>query len=813
MSFLQRKWIFSWKQTREQGVIVFFAILVLILVGRLFFLQVVKWADYRKALTVKHTSEVDINAKRGGIFAYDDAWQAIALATNADLYTLFVDPKYVRDIERIDQIITPILYEHFCKMNSLWEPTKEQCINNIETFTQTTILPKYQTIHYQTVSDASLTGQLEEQWAINIENDGISQQRQEIINAFSEEEAKNRISARLVTLLTPTIRTKNYVWFFDSTSLLDALSTSEIPSLSIVNTYYVYIEPENVKDADKEAEALLELLTAYWYNYSYSTIRSKFQRQTTRYVKITDSINARLAEKISLAISQNRSIQSSCKWKWSNCEPGIPLLHGLGLEKTERRYYPMWNFAANILWYVKPDWTALYGVEQYYDTLLKGEPGHVVGLSAPWIWEIGSNEISIINATNGYDVYLTINPYIQRKTENLIAHYLNEFKADSIAIFIMDPFSGNVIASANAPTFDPNIPQASYELKPLSPADAYIVDDDTYVDIPIYYVTTGNKLEIATYDERKTTTGNKYVAKNLLGPQVFVDKNIAYPYEPGSIIKPFTVAAALDSDEITLYDFYSDPDGEVKIDIGNGAFQYIRNADQGHCIWTNTYLHALIYSCNVGIVDIALQMKKEVFYNYMQKMWFGSLTNIELAGESAGSLDTAATAGTARFFNNSFGQGMLATPAQIAAWYSALVNGWYYIKPRIVERLYDPEAKKYIENPVKPGAQILKPEISEKMKDALFEVVHWWLTKNFGIQWYTLGGKTGTSQIAFKWQYRSWNWWTHGSFVGMVTRDDLKYIVVIQIRRPRTNQFWEYTAWKIFGDLSKILIEKNLILD
>ena len=79
----------------------------------------------------------------------------------------------------------------------------------------------------------------------------------------------------------------------------------------------------------------------------------------------------------------------------------------------------------------------------------------------------------------------------------------------------MDPYSGNVIASANAPTFDPNNPQVSYELKPLTIAESYIVDDDSRIDIPIYF-TTGNTLKVATYDERKDPTLKKYIAKNLL---------------------------------------------------------------------------------------------------------------------------------------------------------------------------------------------------------------------------------------------------------------------------------------------------------
>lgn len=391
-----------------------------------------------------------------------------------------------------------------------------------------------------------------------------------------------------------------------------------------------------------------------------------------------------------------------------------------------------------------------------------------------------------------------------------MAHYMTEFSADSIAVIVMDPYSWNIVASANAPTFDPNNPQESYALKPLTLVDANIINDDSHVDIPVYFA-SWNDLKVATYDERKNPLLKKYIAKNLLWAQVFVDKNIAFPYEPWSIIKPFTVSAWLDNDEISLYDRYSDPEWQVKIDLWDGAFQLIRNADEKDCQGTQTFLHALIYSCNVWMVRIAQKIKKEAFFNYMDRFWFWQATNIELAWEDPWYIDTAANAWLARFFNTAFGQGILATPVQIAAAYSAIVNWWYYVKPRIVDRIYDPVSKAFIQNPIKTWTQILKKETSDKMKEALWEVVYWWLTRKFGIPWYTLGGKTWTSQIAFKWVYRSWAWWTNASFVGIVTKENLKYVVVIQVRRPRNNQFWEYTAGKLFSDLSKTLIEKDLI--
>ena len=816
IKLLQKK-LFSQKQwTREFGLIVFFLGLIGIIILRLFYLEVIKAWYYRTLMSQQHSSKVDITAKRGNIFAYDNAGKPVPLATNADIYTLYVDPKFVRDPQRVADILTPELYTHFCETYGLENIVPIQCITNIEQFTKATILPRLKVLYYSNIDQQSgdLTlisgGLLENQVLVDQDNTEIKKQREDIIAAFTREEALSRIRAQLLSLLSPQPKTKNFLWFFESPALLDALSGAQLPYLTIDNTYYVSITPNITKDIMKESLRVSEILKAHGYTLTPERIAPLFSLQDTRYVKITDGMNAEIAQRIMKAKDNNYDIQNTCKDKPSSCEKNVPLLHGIGLEKQSKRYYPLGTFASNILGHMTPQ-GGLYGIEQRYNQLLKGTPWQIRGLSTPWIGAVGSNDVSIVNPVDGWDVYLTIDPSLQKNVETLIAHYVREFAADSISILIMDPFSGNIVASANAPTFNPNNPQASYELEPLTLYNSYIIDDETHVDIPVYYL-SWEKLSLTTYDQRKDPTLKKFVAKNLLWPQVFVDKNIAFPYEPGSIIKPFTVSIGLDNDEISAYDFYSDPKGEISIDLGDGASQYIRNADKANCIGTHTFLHALIYSCNIWMVRIAQKVKKNAFFNFMEKIGFGQPTNIELAGEDPWFLDTAANAWLARFFNNAFGQWFLATPIQIAAWYSVLVNGGYYVKPRIVDKIYDNKTQTTIVNPIKIGWQIIRKETSEKIKDALFQVIYGWLTKRFGIPWYTLGGKTGTSQISFKGNYRSGNWWTNASFAGMVTKENLKYVVVIQVRRPRTNQFGEYTAGKIFGDVSKLLIEKDLIL-
>jgi cell division protein FtsI/penicillin-binding protein 2 len=89
----------------------------------------------------------------------------------------------------------------------------------------------------------------------------------------------------------------------------------------------------------------------------------------------------------------------------------------------------------------------------------------------------------------------------------------------------------------------------------------------------------------------------------------------------------------------------------------------------------------------------------------------------------------------------------------------------------------------------------------------LFEVVNGWQIKKFAIAWKTLAGKTWTSQIPFRGKYQNGVWRTNGSFAWIITRDNTKYVIIIQVRRPRTNQRWELTAWAVYGQLAKFLVE------
>jgi len=209
------------------------------------------------------------------------------------------------------------------------------------------------------------------------------------------------------------------------------------------------------------------------------------------------------------------------------------------------------------------------------------------------------------------------------------------------------------------------------------------------------------------------------------------------------------------------------------------------------------------------MVKIIIRIGKDIFYNYLQQLWFWKQTWIQLSNESAWNISALEHFSLARFYNNSFWQWILVTPIQIAVAYSTIVNWWYLIKPTIVKKIQQwdsvTEFKKFIID------KIFSSKTSKDIIYALYSTIYNWDLIRLSIPNYTIWWKTWTSQIAFKWKYQRWNWWTIWSFAWIITKDNLKYVVVIKVSRPRTYQRWIYSAGYIFKDLSKFIIEYEWI--
>ena len=784
-----------------------FWVMFLVILIRLFYLQIIQHNNYNNELIKQSTSLASIKAERWDIYALDKTWQPVKLTENINLYDVAVDPreiwyntgwKLMKD--RFIELISPIVYKHLCVIHwmddILWDT--EQCIKNIESFANVELLPKEPEIfYYWKEYDAEWNEHLvvSDEYS-TFDYDDFYNRKQQVIDEFTKDNAMEIIANRLNEKIKIWIKEKNYVGYFTNEEFLKDLKQQDFNFISLEANFYLYVIPWKANN-HKNKILFKNFMNKRGETIDNTTVDLLFNEQTYKYIKLFSSANPQIAQDI-------KDLKDKYKdEKYSLDSDGGPynrysIVHWIILEPNTTRYYPYWEFMSNVIWYVDKNWEAFYWIEKYFNNILQWVDWEIIWRSNRNMWW---SDFEVINTKDGDDVVLTIDIWIQKEVESIAKRYIEAFHADSLAIMVFDPKKWEVKASVSLPTYNPNNYNDAYDMIPLSPEYSYLIDNESYNEVPVYIYSWWKYIK-TTSDERKDPTLKKYISKNVYWASVFVDKNISITFEPWSIFKAFTTAIWLDSDEIRLDDYYQD-DGSVKIDIYT-----IQDADKTACIWYHSFQDALINSCNVWMIKIVQALGKDIFYNYLRKLWFWEKTWIELANEKSGTLPNATNSSMATFFNNAFWQWVTVTQIQLACAYSTLVNWWTYIKPTIISQIRE----KSTDNDDtlrqwRSPHSVIRHEVSEEMRTALFNVASTnEQYKDARVAGYRLGAKSWTSQIAYKWRYKRWVWWTQATFAWIVSIDNPEYIVLIWVSRPRTNQWWVYTAWRIFWEIAEFLI-------
>ena len=810
ISFYFHKIPFIWNLnfTKEIQLISVFSVMFFVIVIRLFFLQIIQHNNYNIELMKQSTSLASIKAERWDIYALDKSWQPVKLTENINLYDIAIDPReiwynswWILMKDRLIELLTPIVYKHLCEIHGMdnikWDT--ELCIQNIESFANIELLPKEPNIFYYWKEYNAEWNEIPiiSPEYTTFDYNAFYENKQQIINNFTKDEAIKIITNRLNEKIKKWKKEKNYVWYYTNEEFWNDLNKQHFNFISTEANFYLYVVPRK-STSYKDKFLFQNFMNKRWVSLSSDNIDSLFKEQEYKYIKLFSSANPQIAQDIKKLktdyAKEKYSLDNSPYNKYS-------IVHWIILEPRTTRYYPYGEFMSNILWYVDKNWDAYYGIEKYFDNILQWIDWEISWRSNRNVWWA---DFEVINTKDWDDIVLTIDIWIQKEVESIAKKYIENFKADSIAVMVFDPNKWQVKASVSLPTYNPNNYNDAYTIIPLSPEYSYIIDNETYNEIPVY-IYTGWKYTKAKSEERSNTNIEKYISKNIYWASVFVDKNISATFEPWSIFKAFTMAIWLDSDEVRLDDYYQD-DWSVKIDIYT-----IQDADKEACTWYHSLLEALINSCNVWMIRIVQSLWTEIFYNYLTKLGFWEYTWIELAEEKNWSIPNATNVSMAAFFNNSFWQWVTVTQIQLATAYSVLINWWKYIKPTIISQIKKKSANNgivYIEEKKAHSIkQILRPEVSDEMRNALFNVVNVNNQyKNARVNWYRLWAKSWTSQIAYKWKYQRWEWWTQATFAWIVSIDDPEYIVLIWVSRPRTSQWWVWTAWKIFWEIATFLI-------
>jgi Cell division protein FtsI/penicillin-binding protein 2 len=410
-------------------------------------------------------------------------------------------------------------------------------------------------------------------------------------------------------------------------------------------------------------------------------------------------------------------------------------IRGITLESEPMRVYPQAGggphstLAANLLGFVNREGVGQYGVEQSYQEILAGSPRTTVSDRDANGQAVPGTAVVERDGVAGEDLSLTIDAGLQLSVEQALLHTWIADKAKSVSAVVMDPFSGEVYAEATYPSYD----------------------------------------------------ANDYGAIAATDPNRFMDPVVSSVYEPGSVFKMMTAAAALGAKTVTLKTKINDV-GTLRLDGGRTK---VNDADR-RAKGMMTFEDGVAFSRNVVAAKVALGLggttreSSAILHDTWLKLGFGQPTGIDVAGEVGGLVNDPAIRPWREIdlANAAFGQGVAVTPIQLADSFAALMNGGTLVRPHVVKAVGDREIV------TAPGPRVVSTRISDQLVGLMAHVI---ATVPFYhdrtiVQGYQVGGKTGTAQIwdakKGRWKVNLFNY----SFVGYIARQADRPDLVVAIR-------------------------------
>lgn len=429
----------------------------------------------------------------------------------------------------------------------------------------------------------------------------------------------------------------------------------------------------------------------------------------------------------------------------------IKALHfkGVGLLPERYRYYPAGDLASQVIGFTSvrdQKEQGMYGIEASQDEILRGETGKVSqerDASGRWL---PLTDREVIPSKDGMSLLLTLDRVVQYETEKILEEAVEKYAADSATALVMDPKTGNILSMASFPKFNPNM----------------------YSEVGDF--------------------------------SLFMNPAVSVSYEPGSVMKPITMAMGIEEGKVSPSTEYVDTGSVVE----SG---YVIHNSENKIYGRSNMTAVLESSINTGVIFVEKLISNQKFFNYLNAFGFGNKTNIELTAELPGNINNLKNLkATLSFFTASFGQGITATPIQMLSAYSVLANGGKLMKPHIIDRIIASDGK---EEKIEPEVvrQVVSKETSEALGKMLRSVVVNGHGKKADVPGYLVGGKTGTAQVAKTGSKGYEEGLSIGSFVGYAPIDDPKFVVMVKLDNPKNVEWAESSAAPTFGKIMKFLLE------
>ncbi len=419
-------------------------------------------------------------------------------------------------------------------------------------------------------------------------------------------------------------------------------------------------------------------------------------------------------------------------------------IFGVGFEEMQSRYYPEGSASAHVLGFVgrnkESDNVGYFGIEGYYDKDLSGLPGLIRSDRDLLNQPIFLGTQEKTDSENGRDLVLTIDKSVQNIVKSKLKEGMELYQAKQGCVIVADPYTLEILGLSCLPDYDP---------------EKYFDNSD----------------------------------------QVFKNSSISDLYEPGSTFKPLIMAGALEKKAVTLANTYNEKGpvviGEYTIKTWNNSYEGVINMTR-----------ILEKSSNVGMVHIGEKLKPQGLVDLIRSFRFGKLTEIDLQGEVSGYIKPFQDWYQIDFATATFGQGIVVTPIQMIRAFATLINGGYLMKPFVVKQLIGEKSTISVKPEV--VTKLLSDRTSEIMKTMLQSTIENGETKRLKPNGYSIGGKTGTAQIAIQGRYDASK--TIASFVGFAPVKKPKFIALVILYEPKSSQWGSETAAPIFFNIAKDLI-------
>ena len=441
---------------------------------------------------------------------------------------------------------------------------------------------------------------------------------------------------------------------------------------------------------------------------------------------------------------------------------------GIRINQDSKRWYPQGEFLASVLGFTNVDNAGVSGLELEYNEQLTGKNGVVLTAVNAWGYTLEQSYETEQFPVEGSSLWLTIDANIQHYLENALNYAVQEHHVAARAVgIVLDVNTGAVLAMSTTPAYDPNQPRILYDEAARAAVDAL--------------------------------SGEQRTASLQLAQQTqWRNKAVSDLYEPGSVFKLITCAAALDAGAITRNSsFYC---GE-SISVAGTRFHCANHKRHG----TQTVTQALENSCNQSFIQIGARLGKEAFCDYFAAFGLREPTGIDLPAEPKKSLYyTADRMGPVELASCAFGQSSKISYLEMAAAVCAVVNGGKLMQPYLVSDILAPDGTVLEHRDPVCKQQVIQPETSAVMREMMEAVVLYGGGRNAQISGYRVGGKSGTSQKLDSADEKA----RIASFVAVAPIDDPQFLCLVCLDEPHS---WTTAGGSLSAPVCAEVLEQTLV--